>query len=52
MRIVAGMGHRRIRKEAIVQERAFKKEVDQAIEEVPDEQDTEFCCCGGMKETN
>lgn len=34
--------------EAVIEERAFEEEVDEGIEEVPDEKDAEFGRCRGM----
>ena len=50
MRVVARMRYGCVREEAIVEERSFEDEVDEGVEEVPDEDYTEFGCCRGVEE--
>ena len=37
--------------EAVVEEGTFKNEVDQGVEEVPDEEDPDLGGCRGMEDT-
>ena len=50
MRIIAGRCDGCKGKEAIVEKRAFKDEVDQGVEEMPDEENAELGSRRGMQE--
>ena len=50
MRVVSAVGDGGVGEEAVVEEGAFEEEVGECVEEVPDEDDTELGCCGGVKE--